>query len=302
MSVGEVVAAAGGRYLETSRLCQPGQHQDALLMDSMLRTCKLAVRASAPAPGDSTCAPERPWAAYTTMNSARLEQHIAMASQVIDEVVAGLRAREVDLYVLDQAARDGAAPAVVLDQADDVAMRLQGHRTQVEQVGLQLRRVVTSAQAESSPAAEAATVALDSLARVREPLGRAQEVMRELAAGDSQSPTVAADGVEAAREAAVHLRSGRRLMMKVGEMVGLTRATSRDINDVQEPEIWERPDHWSTGVPSHAEPPTGTVPGPNEPARWFSWQVPGERLARGGRPGDRSRPGSGGPVVGAQNR
>ncbi|MBA2694346.1 MAG: hypothetical protein H0U62_00500 [Actinobacteria bacterium] len=201
------------------------------------------------------------------MSGARLEQHIALASQVIDEVMAGLRAREVDLYVLYQAARESTAPAVVLDQADDVAMRLQGHRTQVEQVGLQLRRVVTSAQAESSPAAEAATVALDSLARVREPLRRAQEVMREVAAGDSQSPTAAADGVEAARESAVHLRSGRRVMVEVGELVGLTLATGRDINHVQEPEVWERPDHWSTGVPGHAGPPTGTVPGSNEPAR-----------------------------------
>lgn len=200
------------------------------------------------------------------MSSARLEQHVAVASQVIDEVMAGLRAREVDLYVLYQAAREGAAPAVVLDQADDVAMRLQGHCTQVEQVGLQLRRVVASAQAESSSAAEAATVALDSLGRVREPLGRAQEVMREVAAGDSQSPTVAADEVEAARVAAVHLRSGRRLMMEVGELVGLTRATGR-INYVQEPEVWERPDHWSTGVPRHAGPPAGTVPGSNGPAR-----------------------------------
>lgn len=201
------------------------------------------------------------------MSSARLEQHVAVASQVIGEVMAGLRAREVDLYVLYQAAREGAAPAVVLDQADDVAMRLQGHHTQVEQVGLQLRRVVTSAQAESSSAAEAATAALDSLGRVREPLQRAQEVMREVAAGDSQSPTVAADGVEAAREAAVHLRSGRRLMMEVGEMVGLTRATGRDTNYVQDPEVWERPDHWSTGIPRHAAPPAGTVPGSNGPAR-----------------------------------
>lgn len=251
----------------TSRACPPGSLSDALLMDSMLRTCKLAVRASAPVPGDSRCAPGRRCAAYTTVSSARLERHVALASQVIDEVMAGLRAREVDLYVLYQAAREGAAPAVVLDQADDVAMRLQGHRTQVEQVGLQLRRVVGLAQAESSPAAEAATVALDSLARVRERLRRAQELMREVAAGDSQSPTAAADGVEAARVAAVHLRSGRRLMVEVGELVVLTRATGRGTNPGQSPEVWERPDHWSTGVPRHAGPPAGPVPGSPEPAR-----------------------------------
>lgn len=201
------------------------------------------------------------------MSSAQLEQHITLASQGVEELTAGLRRREVDLDALRVIAREGASPAVVLDQANDVAMRLQGHCTQVEQVGLHLRHAVTSAQEESWPAVEDATVALDSLQQVREHLQRAQHVMREVAAGESRSPSAATDAVRAAGQAAVHLRSGRSLTVKVSEMVGLTWAIGRETNYMQEPEIWERNDHWTAGTSRHAAPVASVRQAPVGPAR-----------------------------------
>lgn len=124
-----------------------------------------------------------------------------------------------------------------------------------------------SAQAESWLAVEAATVALDSLQQVREHLQRAQHVMREVAAGDSRSSAAATDAVQAAGQAAVHLRSGRSLTATVREMVGLTWAIGQGTNYMQEPEIWARNDHGLAGTSRHAAPATSARQAPVGPAR-----------------------------------
>lgn len=164
--------------------------------------------------------------------------HIALAAQAVDDLVAGLRWREIEFDALAQAAREEAPSAVWLDQADDAAMRMQGPRRQVEQVDFHLRHAATSAQGKSSPAAEAADDALAFLDQVRRHVHRAQELLREAVAGDSHSSTTASRGVQAAQQAAAHAQAGRKVTDQVGEMTSLMRTIRHGAGAIQGPEVW----------------------------------------------------------------